>query len=129
MLSVIAAALAAFILGSVWYMSLADAWTKASGIPLDEEGRPEGGQDLRIFAVGFVLQLVVAGMMRHVFSMSGVETVFAGLVSGLGIGAFFISPWIALNNMYCMRPVRLTLIDGGYATFACGVMGAVLTLF
>jgi len=73
--------------------------------------------------------IVVSGMMRHVFAMSGIETFSSGLVSGLGIGLFFISPWIMINNAYGDRPFRLTLIDGGYATFGCAIIGAVLTLF
>ncbi|MYA89746.1 MAG: DUF1761 domain-containing protein, partial [Boseongicola sp. SB0662_bin_57] len=38
------------------------------------------------------------------------------------------SPWIMINNAYGDRPFNLTLIDGGYATFGCAVMGAILGL-
>ncbi len=34
-----------------------------------------------------------------------------------------------INNACKMRPFRLTLINGGYATFGCAPMGLVLTLF
>ena len=34
-----------------------------------------------------------------------------------------------MNNAFGKRPVKLTLIDGGYATIGCAVMGLVLTLF
>ena len=128
-LSVIAAALAAFVLGSLWYMTLADSWMQASGMPRGEDGQPKGGFDLRIFGLSFLLQLVVAGMMRHVFALSGIDSITEGLVAGTGVGLFFISPWIAINNLYAMRPTKLTLIDGGYATVACLVMGLVLVLF
>lgn len=127
-LSVLAAALGAFILGSVWYMVLADAWKTASGVPLDESGQPEGGMSMTIFGISFVLQLIVAGMMRHIFSLSGIDQVAEGFVAGLGVGLFFISPWIAINNLYAMRSPKLTLIDGGYATLACATMGLILTL-
>ncbi|WP_264211753.1 DUF1761 domain-containing protein [Leisingera thetidis] len=128
-LNVIAAAAAAFALGAGYYGALAKPWVEASGVECDETGRPKGGQSPVIFALAFVLQLIVAGMMRHVFTLSGIDTLGAGLIGGAGIGLFFISPWIALNNMYGMRPVKLTLIDGGYATLACAAAGLVLTLF
>ncbi|WP_424977118.1 DUF1761 domain-containing protein [Leisingera sp. S232] len=128
-LSVFAAAATAFVLGAVYYGALAKPWVKASGIECDETGKPKGGQSPAIFAMAFVLQLIVVGMMRHVFTLSGIETLMAGLVGGAGIGLFFISPWIALNNMYGMRPVKLTLIDGGYATVACAAAGLVMALF
>jgi hypothetical protein len=123
--SVICATVAAFIAGAVWYNVLSKPWLRATGIPTDENGRPQGGgSPVVIYGLGFVMQLVVAGMMRH-----GIETLGAGLVGGLGIGLFFITPWIALNNMYAMRDRKLTLIDGGYATLACTIMGIVLSLF
>lgn len=128
LLSVLAAAIAAFALGAVYYGALAKPWVAAAGIATDANGRPEG-QTPATFAAAFVLQLIVVGMMRHVFTLSGIDTLGAGLVGGAGIGLFFISPWIALNNMYGMRPVKLTVIDGGYATLACTVAGLVLTLF
>ncbi|KIC10218.1 hypothetical protein RA19_10855 [Leisingera sp. ANG-M1] len=129
LVSVIAAAAAAFVLGAVYYGALAKPWVEAAGVECDENGKPKGGQSPAIFAMAFVLQLIVAGMMRHVFTLSGIDSLGAGLVGGAGVGLFFISPWIALNNMYGMRPVKLTLIDGGYATLACAAAGAVLGLF
>ena len=53
----------------------------------------------------------------------------AGTIAGLGIGLFFISPWTMINNAYGMRPFKLTLIDGGYSTIGCGLIGLVLSLF
>ena len=128
-LNVIVAAAAAFALGAVWYMALADPWMKAAAIKRNADGRPEGGQNPVIFAATFVMQLLVAGMMRHVFNMAGISELSTGLVSGAGIGLFFVTPWIAINNLYGMRPVKLTVIDGGYATLACAVIGVVLVLF
>ncbi|WP_146347717.1 DUF1761 domain-containing protein [Falsiphaeobacter marinintestinus] len=128
-LNVIVAAIAGFALGAVWYMALAEPWMDAANIKRGPDGKPEGGQDPKLFAMTFVLQLVVAGMMRHVFELAGIDTVGKGIVAGVGIGLFFISPWIGINNLYGGRPAKLTFIDGGYATLACGVMGLVLTLF
>ncbi len=128
LLNVIAAAVAAWIFGAVWYMSLAKPWMAAAGIKAGEDGKPEGSTATP-YILSVIAMIIVAGMMRHMFATSGIETLGAGLISGLGVGLFFISPWIMINNAYGMRPFRLTLIDGGYATFGCAVMGAVLTLF
>ncbi|SEF89902.1 DUF1761 domain-containing protein [Jhaorihella thermophila] len=128
-LNVLAATAAAWVLGALWYGALSGPWVRAAGVACDENGRPKGGQSPVLFVASFVLQLFVAGMMRHVFAMSGIDTVIGGLMGGVGIGLFFIAPWIALNNMYGQRPVALTAIDGGYATLACAAMGVVLALF
>ncbi|MFS4581666.1 DUF1761 domain-containing protein [Phaeobacter sp. C3_T13_0] len=128
-LNVVAAAIAGFVLGAVWYGALAEPWMKAAKVPRDEEGKPAGGQTPAVFAATFALQLIVAGMMRHVFALSGIDTVGGGLIGGLGVGLFFITPWIMINNLYSVRPLRLSMIDGGYAALACSAMGVVLTLF
>ncbi|QYK41968.1 MAG: DUF1761 domain-containing protein [Paracoccaceae bacterium] len=127
-LSVLLAAAAAWILGAVWYMALSKQWIAASGVPVDAQGKPAGGMNPLPFILSALCMLLVAGMMRHVFAAGGVATPGAGLVSGLGIGAFFIAPWVMINNAYAMRPFSLTLIDGGYAVCGCGLIGLVLTL-
>lgn len=128
LISVLIAALAGYAFGAAWYMTLSRPWIEASGIECDAAGKPKN-QSATPFILSAIAMIVVAGMMRHVFAMSGIETFFAGLVSGLGIGLFFISPWIMINNAYGDRPFKLTLIDSGYATFGCAIIGAVLTLF
>lgn len=124
-LNVVAAALAAWVFGALWYMVLSTTWMTVSG------ARPAPKDNPLAAALPFILSafamLIVAGMMRHVFGMAGIDTLDKGIVSGLGVGAFFISPWILINNAYPGRPYLLTLIDGGYAIFGCGIIGAVLT--
>ncbi|QFT58296.1 hypothetical protein FIU94_05610 [Sulfitobacter sp. THAF37] len=128
-LAVIAAAAAGFAVGAVWYMLLAKPWMAAAGIKVGPDGKPEGNGSALPFVLSAVAMLLVAGMMRHIFALSGIHLPGEGLVSGLGVGLFFISPWIMINNAYAGRPLRLTLIDGGYATLGCAVIGLVLTLF
>lgn len=128
LLRIFLATLVAFAIGAAWYMTLSKPWLKAAGIPCDENGKPVGGQSGRLFLYTFAMQLLVAGMMRHVFHLTGIDSLGEGAVAGLGIGLFFIAPWTAINNAYGMRPAMLTLIDGGYAALACTAMGAVLVL-
>ena len=128
-LAVLAAALAGFAVGGVWYMVLSKPWVKAVGHPVKADGTPDGEGSPVPFIVLAVALILVAGMMRHVFAMSDINTVGLGLMSGVGIGAFFIAPWIAMNNAFGKRPVMLTVIDGGYAILGATVMAVVLTLF
>ena len=128
-LSVIITAFAGFVFGAVWYMILAKPWMEASGIEVGNDGRPKDGGSPVPFIMAGVAMLLVAGMMRHTFALAEITTLGKGLVSGLGIGLFFISPWIMINNAYGMRPFKLTVIDAGYATFGCAIMGLVLMLF
>lgn len=127
--NVFAAAVAAFVAGALYYMALSGPWMNASGVPRGPDGRPANAADARPFVIGFLCILVVAGMMRHLFASSGIVEPGAGIVAGAGIGAFLVAPWIGLNAVYAMKPARLVLIDGGYATLGCAIIGLVLTLF
>ena len=127
-LSVIVAAIGGFAFGAIWYMSLAKQWVAAVNVEVDENGRPTNDSP-KLYIISFIAMLLVAGMLRHTFAMAEIDGLGKGLLSGLGVGLFFISPWIMINNSYGDRPFKLTLIDGGYATFGCAVMGAILGLF
>lgn len=128
LINIVAAAAGSWVFGAVWYMLLSKPWIEAAEIECDEKGRPKGG-NATPFILSALAMIVVAGMMRHIFGMAGIDSVDKGLIAGLGIGAFFIAPWVLINNAYAMRPFKLTLIDGGYAVLGCGIIGTILTLF
>ena len=128
-INVLVAAIGGWAFGAVWYMTLSKPWMEASGVEVGEDGKPVNSSDPIPYIMSMVAMIIVAGMMRHIFGMAGIASVGKGLLAGLGVGLFFISPWIMINNAYGGRPFRLTIIDGGYATFGCGVIGLILTLF
>ncbi len=128
LISVIVAAAAAYGFGAFWYMKWVKPWIAASGIAVDANGNP-ANKSAAPFIIAGVAMIVVAGMMRHVFGMAGIDTIGAGLVSGFGMGAFIALPWIVTNYAYSDRPKALTYIDGGYAVFGSTIIGAVLGLF
>ena len=126
-ISVIAATIATFAVGAVYYMALAKPWMAAADIEFGEDGKPTNDTPLP-YIVSFIMILLVAGMMRHTFALGGIDTFFEAATTGLGVGLFFISPWIFINTGYSNRPWMLAVIDSGYATIGCVVMGIVLHL-
>ena len=48
------------------------------------------------------MAIIVAGMMRHVFALSGIDTIRQGAWSGLGIGLFHGKP-VACNLLCVWR--------------------------
>ena len=124
-LSVIAAAIGAFAFGAVWYIAMSKPWMAASGVT-EAQQRASGPLP---FVVGLVAMVLVAGMMRHIFAGAGIVTLGAGILAGAGIGAFFITPWMAMNYAFALRRPALTVIDGVNSVVGCAIMGAILTLF
>ena len=127
--SVIAAALAAYVFAAVWYTAMSKPWAVAAGIPIGADGKPKGNGSMMPFVVGFVAQVLVAGMMRHIFMMAQLDTVIEGIMGGFGIGAFLITPWMVMNYAFAARPTKLGILDGINSTVGCTLMGVVLTLF
>ncbi len=63
---VIAAAIASYLLGAVWYMVWSRQWMQAAGIEADENGRPKSGMGPVTYLLALLAALMVAGMMRHI---------------------------------------------------------------
>lgn len=124
-LNVLAAAVGAFAFGAVWYIAMSKPWMAASGVT--EEQQRSGGP--MPFVIGIVAMIVVAGMMRHLFATGNIVTIGAGAIAGAGIGAFLITPWVAMNYAFSQRKGALTVIDSVNAIVGCAVMGVILTLF
>jgi len=103
---------------------MAKPWMAAAGLTEDTINRSNPVP----YILAFLMSVLVAGMMRHIFGMSGVDSLWEGIVSGFGLGLFIASPWIVTNYGFSNRPLNLTLIDGAYATIGCTIMGAVLML-
>lgn len=122
--AVLLAAAASYAFGAVWYMALAKPWMAAAGVSEDDVNRSNPVP----FIISGIAAIVVAGMMRHIFVLSGIDGAGKGLISGLGLGLFIAVPWIMTNYGFAGRSFRLTLIDGGYATGGSAIMGLVLGL-
>ena len=124
-LSVLAAAVAAYVFGAIWYSIMAKPWMAAAGLTEETINRKNPVP----YIISFIAVILVAGMMRHIFASSGVDTVFYGALSGFGLGLFVAVPWLATNYGFAQRPPVLTAIDGTYSTVGCTIIGIVLTLF
>jgi hypothetical protein len=100
----------------------------ASGVAIGPNGRPANASRPGPYIISVISAILVAGMMRHVFQLAGIDTVAAGGVAGLGIGLFMATPWLMTCYGFAGRPFGLVLIDGGYASIGSAIIGAVLTL-
>ena len=122
-LAVFLAAAAGYGAGAVWFMVLGRVWMAAVGRTEDEI---RADRSALPFVLAFAANLLTAGMLRHVFAMSGVEGLGAGLVAGLGTGLFLAAPWIVTAHAFSARPRTLWWLDAGHVVLAATVIGTVL---
>ncbi|WP_439122173.1 DUF1761 domain-containing protein [Marivita sp.] len=127
--AVLVSALAGWVFGAIWYSILARHWVAASGVTTDASGKPANRTQVMPYLISIVANIIVSATMYYAFDMLRTETFRKGFTSGLGIGACFAAPWLAMSYGFAGRPFKLSLIDGGYAALGSGVIGAVITLF
>ncbi|SHH58428.1 DUF1761 domain-containing protein [Marivita hallyeonensis] len=129
LLPILVAGVAGWIFGAIWYSVFAKPWMVASGVEVTADGKPANQKNPVPYIISITSAIIVAATMQYAFAMLEITTVMKGLTSGLGIGLCFAAPWLATNYGFAGRPFKLTLIDGGYATFGSAVIGAVLMFF
>ena len=120
----VAAGVATWIFGAIWYMAIAKGWMEASGLT-EEDTRNTGPMPYIVSLIGAI---VVAGMLRHIMAQAGIDTLVKALMTGLGLGAFIVSPWLINNVLYGQRDRRLIWMDCGYPIIGMGIMAVVLYL-
>lgn len=124
-LSVLIAAAACWGIGAIYYTVLSKAWLDALGKTKDEIS----GGSATPFIISLIAQIIAVGMMRHVFFMSGIDSIGAGTIAGAGVGAFLIGSWIFVNNAFENKSLKLSAINTGYSTLGMMAAGAVLGYF
>ena len=128
-LAVIVAGVAGFAVGGVWYSALfGKIWMAARGVS-PESMKDNKGNVGMLFGITFVLDLVMAFVLDHVFGTYGGATDMSGalmIAGGIAIG--FVIPAMIVNYLYQQAKRNLFLIDGGHWLAVFLVMGAVLKL-
>jgi hypothetical protein len=121
--AVVAAALAAFIIGGLWYSPalFARSWQKEAGL---SDADLQGANMGMIFGLGFVLALIAA----FVFAMFLGPKPALPFATGAGFAAGFawVSAGLGILYLFERRSLKLFLINAGYLTLAFTAIGAIL---
>ncbi len=132
-LAVLAAAIAGWVIGAAWYMSLAKPWVDAHGRTMEDfKAQADASKGTSAawmpYVLAFVAELimawVLAGLLAHLGS--GQTTVWNGIVSAAFIWLGFVATTIAVNNMFGMKKAKLSVIDSGHWLAVLIVMGAII---
>jgi hypothetical protein len=125
-IAILAAGLAGWIFGAIWYGALGKAYQRALG--LDAEACKGRKMPLAPLIVSFVVALVMSAVMYQLLANLGVLGIEPAALAGITIGAGFLGCSVLVNNMFQQKPFALTLIDGGHWALAVTVEAVVLSL-
>ena len=126
-LAVFVAALAAFVLGALWYSPKLFGKIWQDELNLTDEYLKKGNMFV-IFGSTFVLQFIMAWGMAWFINVHGANEVswLHGMIYGLFIGLFFVGASYGINMLYQRKSFRLWIIDSLYQATFLGLMGIIL---
>ena len=125
-LAIIAAAVAAFVLGGLWYSPalFGKAWQREVGLSDEELKR---GNMARIFGTALVLSLI-ASFVFALF-LGPRPSMPLGIGAGFAAGLCWVASSFGMNYLFARRSMRLFLIDGGFHTLQFTLIGTVIALW
>ncbi|ANQ48012.1 DUF1761 domain-containing protein [Flammeovirga sp. MY04] len=124
-LAVFVAAIAAFILGAIWYSAIfGKAWQKELGFT--DEYLQKANMPL-VFGSSFVLMLITSFGLAMFNAHSGQSLdATLGAFHGLMVGLMFVGTSMGINYLYQRRSIKLWLIDAGYQILFLTIEGAII---
>ena len=125
-LAIVAAGIAAFVLGGLWYSPalFGRAWQREVG--LSDDALKQGNM-ARIFGVALVLSLVAAFVFA--LFLGPRPSMPLGLGAGFSAGLCWVASSFGINYLFARRSFKLFAIDGGYHTLQFTLIGAILALW
>jgi hypothetical protein len=125
-MAILAAGVAAWIFGAIWYGILGKPYQRALGL------NPDDCKDKKMpvlpMIAAFVAALVMSAVLYQLLTNLGVLGIWPSMVAGFTVGVGFVLTTILVNNMFQQKSFALTVIDGGHWVLALVIEAAVISL-
>jgi uncharacterized protein YneF (UPF0154 family) len=129
-LAVVAAAVAAFAIGGLWYSPLlfAKQWVKAHGFTEERVKEMQKGAG-KAYSVSIVCQLLIALAIAVLVGYLHLVLCVQGLKLALLIWAGFAFPLGLMATMFTDKRITVFCIDTGYQLVYLLIMGSIVTVW
>jgi hypothetical protein len=128
--AIIAAAVAAWVFGAVYYGLLGKMWVAAQGETMDSlkarNAGKSGAAKAAPLVISFIAEIVMAAALSGILFHSAMSGPRQGAITGALIWFGFVLTTTLVNNAYTFRSVKLTAIDAGHWLGALIIIGAVV---
>ena len=111
------------VLPALWYMSFSETWMALNGFTMEKvqsENSP----------VPYLASIVSSAFMAYtvawIFTKIPVRSLINGLLTGLIFGTVFVLFETIVKDMFSMRPLLLSFIDGGISVIVYAITGGIL---
>jgi len=125
-IAILAAGVAGWIFGAVWYGVLGKPYQRALGLNPDD--CKDKKMPLAPMVVAFLAALVMSAVLYQLLGNLGVLGVWPSAVAGFTIGVGFLLTSVLVNNMFQQKSFALTVIDGSHWVLAVVIEAVVISL-
>ena len=129
-LSILIAAVAAWLFGGVYYTALSKPWLKAQGKTLEQCQAEQAGKSSAAKAAPFILvfagDIIIAWALYGILAHMNTFTLRGGVISAVLVWFGFVVPTMAANNAFGGRKPMLTMIDSVAWLGAFVIIGAIV---
>ena len=129
-LSIVIAAVAAWVFAAAYYTALSTPWLAAMGKTMEqckaEQAAKTGLVKYAPFLLAFVGNIVMGWALYGILAHLNTFTIRGGLISGALIWFGFIVTTMTVNNAFAGRKTTLTAIDSGGWLGVMLIVGAVI---
>jgi hypothetical protein len=125
-IAILAAGVAGWIFGAVWYGVLSKTYQRALGL------NPDDCKDKKMpmtpMVVAFLAAVVMSAVLYQLLTNLGVMGLVPSAIAGLTIGVGFLATSTLVNNLFQQKSMTLTVIDAGHWVLAVVVEAVVISL-
>jgi hypothetical protein len=129
-LSILVAAVAAWIFGGIYYTALSKPWLAAQGKTMEqckaEQAGKSGAAKAMPFILAFVGEFIMAWVLYGILVHLNMFTVRDGIISGAFCWFGFVLTTVTINNAFSGKKPMLAAIDSGAWLGALLIIGAVV---
>ncbi|MDE2836867.1 MAG: DUF1761 domain-containing protein [Chloroflexota bacterium] len=122
-LAVVVAAVAAYVLGAVYYMALAKPWMAAAKLTREQI---EGSDNKTAYGLAALASVIGAVVLAILVQATGAAGAVEGLLVGLVVGVIVVGVGQVPNYAFQYRGAKLFVIDAGYPLLQMLLGGAIL---
>jgi hypothetical protein len=114
-LSIVVAAIAAWVFGGVYYTALGKAWMSAQGKTMEqcqaEMASKSGAQKAAPFILVFIGEIIIAWALYGILVHMNAFTLRGGVISAALIWVGFVVPTVTANYAFHGRKATLIVLD------------------
>ncbi|MCF0053352.1 DUF1761 domain-containing protein [Dyadobacter chenwenxiniae] len=111
------------IIPALWYTAFSERWMALNGFTMEQI---KSATSPVPYLASIVSSSLMAYTLAWVFTKIPVRSLLSGLLTGLLFGVVFVLFETIVKDMFSMRPLLLSFIDGGVSVLVYAITGAIL---